>query len=101
MRSQVSAASCGVELPACTCTDSKCLPSKSCRKNIGDRGGSRNLKRGVLTAVHGRHTAVGGGCGRGVPSRAKRGGPGNMTYLHGPESTSHHFSTCMACYCNV
>ena len=27
-------ASCGVELPACTCADSKCLPSKSCRKKI-------------------------------------------------------------------
>ena len=25
---------CGVELPACTCADSKCLPSKSCRKKI-------------------------------------------------------------------
>ena len=34
MRSQVSIASCGVELPACTCADSKCLPSKSCRKKI-------------------------------------------------------------------
>ena len=27
------AASYGVELPASTCADSKCLPSKSCRKN--------------------------------------------------------------------
>ena len=27
-------ASCGIELPACTCADSKCLPSKSCRKKI-------------------------------------------------------------------
>ena len=38
MRSQVSSflsvASCGVELPACTRADSKCLPSKSCRKKI-------------------------------------------------------------------
>ena len=29
-----SVAFCGVELPACTCADSQCLPSKSCRKNI-------------------------------------------------------------------
>ena len=34
MRSQASIASCGVELPACTCADSKCLPSKSCSKKI-------------------------------------------------------------------
>ena len=33
MRSQL-VASCGVELPACTCADSKCLPSKSCRNKI-------------------------------------------------------------------